>query len=59
MMMFITFLLPLVLKKFPAKGVTTLFVIIQKLKITIPKKEGKTVKRTYLKQIVKLINLES
>ena len=31
----------------------------QKLKITIPKKGGKTVKRTYLKQIVKLINLES
>ena len=29
-----------------------------KLKITIPKKGGKTVKRTYLKQIVKLINLE-
>jgi predicted RNA binding protein YcfA (HicA-like mRNA interferase family) len=31
----------------------------QKLKITIPKKGGKTVKRTYLKQVVKLINLES
>jgi predicted RNA binding protein YcfA (HicA-like mRNA interferase family) len=31
----------------------------QKLKITIPKKGGKTVKRTYLKKIVKLINLES
>ena len=34
MMMFITFLLPLVLKKFPTKGVTTLFAIIKK---TCPK----------------------
>ncbi|GBF81873.1 type II toxin-antitoxin system HicA family toxin [Aphanothece sacrum] len=29
-----------------------------KLKITIPKKGGQTVKRTYLKQIVKLLELE-
>jgi predicted RNA binding protein YcfA (HicA-like mRNA interferase family) len=30
----------------------------QGLKITVPKKGGKTVKRIYLKQIVKLLNLE-
>lgn len=30
----------------------------KKQKITIPKKGGKTVKRTYLKQIVKLLELE-
>ena len=30
----------------------------QKLKITVPKKGDKVVKRIYLKQIVKLLNLE-
>ena len=30
----------------------------QGLKITVPKKGGKTVKRTYLKQIVSLLKLE-
>jgi predicted RNA binding protein YcfA (HicA-like mRNA interferase family) len=31
----------------------------EKLKITVPKKEGKTVKRIYLKQIVKLLEIEN
>lgn len=31
---------------------------IKGLKITVPKKGGKTVKRTYLKQIVSLLKLE-
>jgi len=31
----------------------------EKLKITVPKKGGKTVKRIYLKQIVKLLEIEN
>ncbi|MFN5514239.1 MAG: type II toxin-antitoxin system HicA family toxin [Cyanobacteriota bacterium] len=31
----------------------------EKLKITVPKKGGKTVKRIYLKQIVKLLNTQN